>query len=166
MSAAATPAVIKAEHSPRQQTVSDAPVEKVSLQLVWKHQFEFAGFYAAIEKGFYRARGLQVELREYEPGLDIVSDVSAGKTTYGLSNSSVIAERLQGRPVKLLANYFKRPPIVIVAKEGIRSLEDLKGKRLMIDPKDLKSPLFYKAFKAAGLEPGTNLTIVPHAYDP
>lgn len=30
------------------------PLEKVSLQLEWKHQFEFAGFYAAVEKGYYK----------------------------------------------------------------------------------------------------------------
>lgn len=142
------------------------PPEKVSLQLIWKHQFEFAGFYAAIEKGFYRKRGLEVELREYEPGLDVSGDVITGKTTYGLSNSQVIADRLAGKPLKLLANYFKQSPVIIVAKPEIHSLEDLRGKRLMIDPKDLSSPLFYKAFQAAGLEPGVNIELIPHSYDP
>jgi polar amino acid transport system substrate-binding protein len=41
-----------------------ADLEKVSLQLEWKHQFEFAGFYAAIEKGYYKDIGLEVEREE------------------------------------------------------------------------------------------------------
>lgn len=145
---------------------SDIELEKVSLQLVWKHQFEFAGFYAAIEKGFYRERGLEVELKEYQAGQSIVEEVVNGKSTYGLSNSQVVAERLQGQPIRLLANYFKRPPIAIVAREGLKTLEDLKGKRLMIDSKDLESPLFRKAFKTAGLKPGENIDIIPHVYSP
>ena len=39
-------------------------VEKVSIQLQWKHQFEFAGFYAAKEKGYYSEAGLDVDIRD------------------------------------------------------------------------------------------------------
>ncbi|MBD3829761.1 MAG: ABC transporter substrate-binding protein, partial [Arcobacter sp.] len=42
-----------------------ANLEKVSLQLEWKHQFEFAGFYTAIEKGYYNDVGLEVEIKEF-----------------------------------------------------------------------------------------------------
>src|SRR5262245_50887028 len=38
-------------------------LEKVSLQLKWLHQFQFAGYYVALEKGFYRDAGLDVEIR-------------------------------------------------------------------------------------------------------
>ncbi|MCP4285522.1 MAG: ABC transporter substrate-binding protein, partial [Gammaproteobacteria bacterium] len=47
-------------------------LKKVSLQLQWKHQFEFAGFYAAKEKGFYREAGLNVTFREYSHGMNYV----------------------------------------------------------------------------------------------
>ena len=141
-------------------------LEPVTLQLPWKHQFEFAGFYAAIEHGFYRERGLEVELREYENGLDLVGEVTSGRATYGLSNSLVISERLAGKPLVLMANYFKRPPLVIVGQQDIGTLEDLRGKRLMISAKDLESPLIKLAFRSAGLVPGRNLRIVPHGFDP
>ena len=39
-------------------------LDQVSLQLKWKHQFQFAGYYAAVEKGFYRENGLDVVIRE------------------------------------------------------------------------------------------------------
>ncbi|MCK4709159.1 MAG: ABC transporter substrate-binding protein, partial [Gammaproteobacteria bacterium] len=42
--------------------------EKVTIQLKWYHQFQFAGYYAAIEKGFYAEEGLQVELRQRVAG--------------------------------------------------------------------------------------------------
>ncbi len=45
--------------------------EKVSLQLSWYHQFQFAGYYMAKEKGFYDEVGLDVEIKEYKLGLDV-----------------------------------------------------------------------------------------------
>ena len=41
-------------------------LEKVTLQLQWKHQFEFAGFYAAKEKGFFQDAGLDVTFVEFD----------------------------------------------------------------------------------------------------
>ncbi len=150
---------------PTGQPPSAPALERVSLQLIWKHQFEFAGFYAAIEQGFYRERGLEVELREYDAQRDVRDDVLSGHATYGLANGSVIGWRLMGQPVKLLANYFKKTPLVILSQPGLRTLDDLKGKRLMIASKDLRTPLIQAALREAGLVPGENLTIVPHSFD-
>jgi hypothetical protein len=44
-----------------------AALDQVSLQLKWKHQFQFAGYYAALEQGLYRNAGLDVTIREGEP---------------------------------------------------------------------------------------------------
>ncbi len=145
--------------------IAVSPREKVSLQLAWKHQFEFAGFYAAVAKGFYRDRGLDVELREYEQGLDILDEVLAGRAVYGLANGGVIGWRLEGRPVVLLANYFKKAPLVVLGQSGIRVMDDLKGKRLMAADTDLQSPLLRSALHEAGLVSGQNLTVVPHTFD-
>jgi len=45
--------------------------EKISLQLQWLHQFQFAGYYIAKEKGFYQKRGLDVEIKEYEKEINV-----------------------------------------------------------------------------------------------
>src|SRR6266852_2665199 len=45
-------------------------LDQVSLQPKWKHQFQFAGYYAAVEKGFYRENGLEVEIREGGPSVN------------------------------------------------------------------------------------------------
>ena len=141
------------------------PLETVSLQLVWKHQFEFAGFYAAIEKGFYRDKGLEVELREYESGLDILQEALSGRVTYSMANDSVIGWRLAGQPVVLLANYFKKAPLVLLGQPSIRTLDDLRGKRLMASETSLQSPLLQSALHETGLMSGQNLTVIPHTFD-
>ncbi len=46
--------------------------DKIKLQLQWKHQFEFAGFYAAKERGFYKDAGLDVEFVEYRDKTNII----------------------------------------------------------------------------------------------
>jgi ABC-type nitrate/sulfonate/bicarbonate transport system substrate-binding protein len=59
-------------------------LEPVTIQLRWFHQFQFAGYYAAIEKGFYADEGLQVSLREFEPGKDRIAPILEGKAQYGV----------------------------------------------------------------------------------
>ena len=63
-------------------------LEKVNLQLQWKHQFEFAGFYAAKEKGFYKKAGLDVEFIEFNENMNVIDEVLSGNADYGLSFSS------------------------------------------------------------------------------
>ncbi len=108
-----------------------AELEKVRLQLQWKHQFEFAGFYAAREKGFYAEAGLDVELIEFESGINPVRRVVSGDVQFAVGYSSIIAEYLKGQPLVLLANFLKRSPIAIVAQPNIRSPRDLAGKKVM-----------------------------------
>ena len=51
-------------------------LKKVSLQLLWKHQFEFAGYYIAKEKGYYNDVGIDVNIKEYDFNIDISKEVS------------------------------------------------------------------------------------------
>lgn len=113
-------------------------LEKVSLQLDWKYQFQFAGFIAAKEKGFYRDAGLDVELREYQPDIDIISDVLTQKATYGTYNSSIVVENSQIKPLVLLATYFQQSPLVFVVKKGVNHPSDLVGKTIMGTKDELK----------------------------
>ena len=69
-------------------------LKKVTLQLEWKHQFEFAGFYAAIEQGYYKDVGLDVEIREFRENINITQEVLSGNATFGISSSALILEKL------------------------------------------------------------------------
>lgn len=105
--------------------------EKVRLQLQWKHQFEFAGFYAAQEKGFYKEAGLDVEFSEFDKNMDTIDEVLRGNAQYGLSYSSMIVDYIEGKPVVLIANFFKQSPLVLVTHKDIKTPADLKGKTVM-----------------------------------
>ena len=106
-------------------------LQSVKLQLQWKHQFEFAGFYAAKEKGFYKELGLDVEFIEFDKSTDITDEVLKGRADYGLSYSSIIADYMNGKPIILIANFFKQSPIVLITQKNIKSLTDLKNKKVM-----------------------------------
>ncbi|MDD5052918.1 MAG: ABC transporter substrate-binding protein [Sulfuricurvum sp.] len=111
--------------------LSHKNIEKVSLQLDWKYQFEFAGFIAAKEKGFYHDAGLDVELREYQNSVDTASDIINRKATYGTYNTSIIVSGDKPAPVVLLATYFQRSPLVFAVQKGIDNPADLIGKKIM-----------------------------------
>ena len=106
-------------------------LEKVSVQLHWRYQFEFAGFIAAKEKGFYKDAGLDVDLKEYKFGINIVDEVLSQRSTYGVYNSNILIEYLQNRKINLLASYFKRSALVLITKPTIKSPQDLVGKTIM-----------------------------------
>ncbi len=109
--------------------------EKVTIQLKWYHQFQFAGYYAAVEKGFYAEEGLQVELRQRVAGTSHIEDVLQGRAQYGVSDAGLLLTRQQGKPVVLLAQILQHSPLVLLTRKdsGIRSAEDLAGKRVMFD---------------------------------
>src|SRR5690242_6029908 len=50
-------------------------LEPVKLQLKWHHQFQFAGYYAALQQGFYRDAGLDVQIIEGGPNIDVIDEV-------------------------------------------------------------------------------------------
>ena len=113
-------------------------LEKVSVQLNWVYQYECAGFIAAIEQGYYREAGLDVELREYKPGLDVIDEVMSRQANYGINNSSIVI--VDGRivPTVLLATYLQQSPLVFVASSDIKNPKGFIGRRLMGTADELK----------------------------
>jgi ABC-type nitrate/sulfonate/bicarbonate transport system substrate-binding protein/signal transduction histidine kinase len=135
-------------------------LEKISLQLQWKHQFEFAGFYAAKEKGFYKDAGLDVEFIEFGENTDIVAEVLSGNANYGVTYSSVIADYYNGKPLVLLANFFKQSPLVLVTQEEIKTLLDLKNKKIMGVSKNINHLSLLAMLDKAGVK-HSDITEVP-----
>jgi diguanylate cyclase (GGDEF)-like protein len=108
-----------------------------SLQLRWKHQFQFAGYYVAQERGYYEQAGLDVTILEGGPNaLRPVEDVLAQRVDFAVGNSGVVIERMQGRPVVALAAIMQTSPMVwmVRADSGIYTAQDLARKRLMLMP--------------------------------
>ncbi len=105
--------------------------DKIKLQLQWKHQFEFAGFYAAKERGFYKDAGLDVEFVEYRDKTNIIEDVLSNKAQYGITYSNIVSSYLDGKPVIFMANFFKQSALALVAQKDIKLPKDLIGKKIM-----------------------------------
>jgi hypothetical protein len=113
-----------------------AALDHVSLQLKWKHQFQFAGYYAALEQGFYREAGLDVTIREGGPGIDVVEAVAGSEADFGVCSASVLREWTMGRRLVVLAAIFQRSPAVILVarRADISRVSDLRGRTLMDTP--------------------------------
>ena len=111
--------------------------DSVRLQLRWLHQSQSAGFYAADQRGLYTDRGLQVELAEGGPQVDIIDEVVSGRAQFGIANpDSLIEARAQGQPVKAVAAIYRINPAVfmVLADSGIDSPEDFAGKVVHVTP--------------------------------
>jgi len=132
-------------------TLKSKELEKISLQLQWKHQFEFAGFYMAKEKGYYKDSGIDVNFIEYNKNINIIDTVLSNQNTYGLTYSNLVVEYLKGKPLIFVANFLKQSPLAIVTKKNIHLPSDLKGKRVMGVGEDVNSAMFLIMFKKFGL---------------
>src|SRR5260370_8581091 len=91
-----------------------AALDQVSLQLKWKHQFQFAGYYQALEQGFYRDAGLDVTIREGGPGVDVAETVASGKADFGVCSAAVLRDWGVGRRLGVLAALFHPSPAAIL----------------------------------------------------
>lgn len=136
--------------------------DKVSLQLKWRHAFQFAGYYAAKELGYYKDAGLDVDILAATPGLDPVTEVVEGRAHYGIGNSSLLIARQQGKPVVVLNVVFQHSAAVLIAKSGKRhpSVKDLLGQRVMIEPNSAEL-IAYLLKSGVSSE---NLTILDHSH--
>ncbi|EDZ62841.1 diguanylate cyclase (GGDEF domain), possibly sulfonate sensing [Sulfurimonas gotlandica GD1] len=112
--------------------------EKVALQLKWLHQFQFAGYYAAKEKGFYSELGLDVEIRERNRVKNNIQQVISGEAEYGISDSVLLLYKAKKEPVTIVTPIFQHSPGVILTlkSSGIDSPYKLKNKKLMFYKKD------------------------------
>ena len=135
--------------------------EDISLQFQWKNQFEYAGFYAAQEKGFYKDVGLHVSFKEFENGMNPVNEVLSGKVTYGITYSDLIIHYLDGEPVVFLANFFKHSPLVLATQADIQLPSDLKGKKIMGVEDSIKSTAFLMMFKEFGMDMHSFTNVAP-----
>ncbi|WP_314960827.1 ABC transporter substrate-binding protein [Bradyrhizobium cosmicum] len=113
-----------------------AALDQVSLQLKWKHQFQFAGYYQALEQGFYRDAGLDVIIREGGPDIDVSETAASSKADFGVCSASVLRDWEANRRLVVLAAIFQRSAAVILVprRADISSVADLRGHTLMDTP--------------------------------
>lgn len=141
--------------------------EKVILQLPWLHQFQFAGYYIAKEKGFYADAGLDVDIFDAQTKKQPVESVVSGKAQFGVGRSSLLVDYAKGAPILMMAAVFQSSPMMLLVREdsGIKSAHDLRGKRVMLTNDTVDGAELQAMFRSVGIS-SKELKILPHSYDP
>ncbi len=142
-----------------------APEKEYTLYLKWFHQFQFAGYYAADLKGFFEDEGLHIHIKERDPQITTIDEVVSGRAEFGVSDTSLIAARLNGSPVVLLAPIFQHSPMVLISlsEKGLRDPRDLIGKRVMYQ-QDIDDALIISTLNALNVKE-SDINYVPHSFD-
>lgn len=146
---------------------TDGELTPVTLQLQWFAQGQFAGYYAAVDQGFYEAAGLDVTIAE--GGADIVPQtvLADGAADFAIAwVPKALASREQGAMITDVAQIFQRSGTLQVsfADAGIDSVDDLAGKNVGSWGFGNEFELF-AALTEAGLDPMTDVTLVQQAFD-
>ncbi len=113
----------------------EAGLTKVKFLPQWIPQAQFAGYMIALEKGFYREAGLDVELLKGGPGNPPFPALKKGETTFCSEwLSSGIQERAAGLGVVNFGQIVQRSALMLLAKKqsGITSLASLNGKKVAL----------------------------------
>ncbi len=109
-------------------------IKKITVQLKWKHQFQFAGFYTAIQKGYYTQKGLSVSLIEGNPSIISTDVLFNGTADFSVDMPSVLIERVKGKKVVVLAAILQHSPVGLFSlkNRNIQTVHDLINKRVML----------------------------------
>ncbi len=112
---------------------ASAQAEKVTLQLKWVTQSQFAGYYVAQEKGYYKAAGLDVVIKPGGPDIAPEQIIAGGGADVIVDwLPAALASREKGNKLVNIAQPFKRSGLMLTCRKdtGIKTPADLKGKTL------------------------------------
>ena len=147
-------------------TLSAQDLKKVTLQLSWFNQFQFAGYYMAKEKGFYEELGLDVEIRPFQFGLDIPKDVNDGKIDFAVGRETLILEKIKNPNIIALYSLFQSTPLILMStkESGINNITDFSNKKIMTTIDDA-GEVSLKAMITSNKVKLENLTFLKHTHN-
>jgi NitT/TauT family transport system substrate-binding protein len=141
---------------------------KVVFALNWFAVGDHAAYWVALDKGYYRAKGLDVELQNSKGSGDSIAKVDTGRADVGLADAVVVIPRVaQGAKIKIVGAVFDLTPLNIWTRRdtGITKPKDLEGKTLAAPPGDSQRQLFPAFARINGIDASKVkwLTIEPAA---
>ena len=151
-----------AETTGEQQETAD-----VTLQLKWVTQGQFAGYYAALEQGYYEDEGLNVTIKPGGPDIVPEQVVLGGQAEFGINwLDNTLATRDQGGKIVNIAQVFARSGMTEVTWKdtGLDSIDDLKGKKVGVWLGGNEHKLF-AALTKNGIDPQQDAEIVAQPFD-
>ena len=107
--------------------------EKVTIQLKWVTQAQFAGYYVAQDKGYYQSEGLDVTIKPGGPDIGTPQVLAGGGADVIVDwMPSALASREKGVPLVNIAQIFKKSGMMLTCRKdsGIKSPSDFRGKTL------------------------------------
>jgi NitT/TauT family transport system substrate-binding protein len=109
--------------------------EKLTVRFTWKLKGEYAPLFVALDKGYYRAEGLEVDLAEGSGAQTVLKLLASGNEKFGYGPAVSAAQAVsQGLPVKVVALYQTKAPMGVISFPDVplKTPKDLEGKRLAI----------------------------------
>jgi ABC-type nitrate/sulfonate/bicarbonate transport system substrate-binding protein len=139
---------------------------KVALQFVFIKNVQFAGSYFADAKGYWKQRGLEVELLPGGPNLTVEPVVESERALVGITHTAqAVKAILNGADLKIIGAGFQKNPFVLISRAAkpIKTPQQLAGKKIGVQALDL--PVFTAFLKASNVDKST-FTVVPLQSDP
>lgn len=141
--------------------------EAFTMQAAWINDAEFAGYFVAIDNGYYADEGLELTYLSGGPDVIPESALLSGRAPLALTTPDTTIKAIvdQGAPFKIVGAQYQKNPIGIVslAKAPINSPAELVGKTLAVPPVNTIS--VNAMLQMNDIDPG-DVHIVPYAYDP
>ena len=140
--------------------------KKITLQLNWLNQFQFAGYYMAKEKGFYKDVNLDVKIKESNSNTDVVKEIETKNADFAVGRSSLIIEKINGKDIVALCAIYQESPLILLVKKdsNINSVKDLRNKKIMITP-DARYSAPVLAMLSANELSINEFTVLKHSFD-
>lgn len=141
--------------------------DALNFQASWINDAEFAGYFAALDNGYYKDEGLEINYASGGPDVIPESTLIAGKADLTLTtpDTTIQAIATQGAPFKIIGAQYQKNPLGVVslAKNPIHEPADLVGKVLAVPPVNVVS--VDAMLKISGVDKD-KIKIVPYEYDP
>jgi NitT/TauT family transport system substrate-binding protein len=142
-------------------------LDKVTLQSKWVVQAQFAGYYAALDQGYYEDEGLDVDIRPGGPDIVPEQVVLGGQAEFGINwLDSTLATRDKGQNIVNIAQVFTRSGMTEVTWKdtGLDQITDLRGKKVGVWLGGNEHKLF-AALNKNGIDPQKDAEIVAQPFD-